>query len=108
LTVARVFEVTPCMLDVTAETVAGLGVIKGRSTKPPLVVVVAAVDCAETGRGFGKNGGKLFESELGLVEPLMRVVGVCHIVVDVRSELLGLLCAVLVPFSCVDDGKTVG
>jgi hypothetical protein len=108
LTVARVFEVTPCILDVTAETVAGLGVIKGRFTRPPLVVAVAVVDYVENGRGFGKSGGNWFETELGLVGPLMRVVGVCHIVVDVRSEPLELPCAVLVPFSCMDDGKTVG
>jgi hypothetical protein len=42
------------MLEVTAETVAGLGVIDGRSTSPPsvVVVVVAAVDCVETGKGL--------------------------------------------------------
>jgi hypothetical protein len=43
------------MLEVTAETVAGLGVIDGRSTSPPsvvVVVVVAAVDCVETGEGL--------------------------------------------------------
>ena len=40
------------MLEVTAETVAGLGVIDGRSTSPPSVIVVAAVDCVETGEGL--------------------------------------------------------
>jgi hypothetical protein len=83
-------------------------VIKGRSTRPPLVVAVAVVDYVENGRGFGKSGGNWFETELGLVGPLMRVVGVCHIVVDVRSEPLELPCAVLVPFSCMDDGRTIG